>query len=65
MMQHSFILPKNIYNMPKILRTKEWFARYRTLFTTVMELQETFIKRVMRQPNVRARLQMKAKPPQV
>ncbi len=48
--------------MPKIPRTKEWLARYKTSFVEVMEPREAFTSKVMRQPNVGTRLPMKAKP---
>ncbi len=48
--------------MPKIPKIKEWLTRYKTSFMEVMEPQETFTSKVMKQPNVRTRLPMTAKP---
>jgi hypothetical protein len=51
--------------MPIIPRTKERPTRYKMLFAIVMEPWESFTNSVMMQPNVQARLPMRAKPPKV
>jgi hypothetical protein len=48
--------------MPRIPRTKKWFARYKMPSIVIMEIREAFINKVMRQPNVRARLLITVEP---
>jgi hypothetical protein len=48
--------------MSRIPKTKEQPTAYKTLFVTIMEPWETFNGKAMRQPNVQAKLLMKAKP---
>jgi hypothetical protein len=51
--------------MSIIPKTKEQPTMYKTLFVTIMEPWETFNGKASRQPNVRMKLPMKAKPPKV
>jgi hypothetical protein len=58
--------PKKIqYTMLRIPRIEEHLVRYKMASIAVMEPQETFTNRAMRQPNVQVRLPMRAKPPKV
>jgi hypothetical protein len=51
--------------MLRIPKIDENPAGYKMPSIIIMEPQEAFISRTMRQPNVRARLPMRAKPPKV
>jgi hypothetical protein len=53
------------YTMPRIPKIEERLARYKTLSIAIMEPQETFIGKTMKQFSVRARLPMRAKLPEV
>jgi hypothetical protein len=51
--------------MPKIPKIEERPTRYKTLSVVVMEFQESFIGRAMKQLSIWMRLSMRAKPSDV
>jgi hypothetical protein len=53
------------YTMPRMPKTKEQLARYKTSSIAIMEPQEAFIGKMMKRSSVRMRLRMKAKLPKV
>jgi hypothetical protein len=59
------ILERIQYTMPRIPKIEERLARYKTFSIAIMEPQETFIGKTMKQFSVRARLPMRAKLPEV
>jgi hypothetical protein len=62
---HFHILTKIQYTMLKIPQTEEWLVEYKMPFAKIMEPWDTFIGKVMRQPNVQTRLLIRAEPSEV
>jgi hypothetical protein len=60
-----YILERVQYIVQKISRTQEQPIVYKMLFVTNMEPWETFIDRMMRQPNIQTRSPMKVEPSEV
>lgn len=51
--------------MSRIPKTEEWLLGYTMLSTTIMEPQEAFAYKTMRQPIIQTKLLMKVVPPNV
>jgi hypothetical protein len=61
-----FHIPKRVqYTMQKIFRIEEWCIRYKMSSASNMEPWEAFLSRMMRQPNIWARLPLSIEPLEV